>query len=82
MSSDYIVNKQDLEKSGVTFENCVCEYTGDPRTTASFPGYEYLRDVWIDPDDQTDVHISCSGQFRNWLEHDFLKANCIKFEKF
>ena len=81
MSSDIFVSKTALEEAGVKFTFGQCEYSGTPYTSASFPGYEYQREVGITLENKDEVHISCGGSFRSWLQQ-FLKDNSIEYQMF
>lgn len=81
MSSDIFVSKKALEKVGVIFTFGQCEYSGTPYTAAKFPGYEYLREVDISLEDKDEVHISCGGSFRSWLQQ-FLEDNNVEYQMF
>lgn len=83
MSSDYLIKKKALDDLGVIFSDDVCEHSGDELTFAKFPEYEHLREVYINTDDGSpEVHISCGGRFRMWLENNFLAKHNIEHEKF
>lgn len=77
MSSDIFVSKKALDKVGVEFTSGECEYSGEYEERALFPNYPYYRHVNLTTDGQ--VHISCGGDFRNWL-YAFLKDNDIEYE--
>ena len=83
MSSDYLINEKELIKSGVTYTTGWDDTygSGDIVHYASFPGYDYLREIDVIPENAPNsIHISCGGSFRSWLE-DYLTINQISFTK-
>lgn len=79
MSTDFFISLDGLEGAGVLFEERYCEYMEEDCTYASFPGYPYYRDVELD-ESESQVHISCSGQFRSWLRA-FLEKESVEYEE-
>lgn len=75
MSSEFYVNKRDLEENGVLVYPNEEDYT---EVSLNFPNYEYLRSAYLSFDDSESIQISCSGEFRNWL-YNFLKEKGINY---
>lgn len=82
MSSDFIINTNDLKKAGVGFKHTVCDITGEPITLANFPCFKYWRECLQTIGAGGEItHISCGGKFREWLK-EFLKINNINYEMY
>lgn len=79
MSSDIFVSKKALEKAGVKFVSVLCDLAQFTYPAALFPGHEYTPEVTLSPEGMDQVHISCGGSFRSWLQQ-FLKNNSIEYE--
>jgi len=77
MSSDFNIKQTDLMKAGVGFYEEFDETYEKNLMYANFPGREYSREISIVEDE---ILISCSGQFRQWLE-EFLKERKINYTK-